>query len=95
MNMRRMYGIGPEEYDRMVEEQSGKCLICRLPPSGKGKNAVLHIDHCHETGRVRGLLCSNCNWGIGLFKDDPEILRRAMEYVEGGDLGDFAPAGRE
>lgn len=94
-NRKRAYGVTQEQFDQMVAEQNGLCLICGNPPSGKGKSNILHVDHCHDTGRIRGLLCTNCNCGIGFFKDDPELVKKALAYLEGGGLGDFAPSGRE
>jgi hypothetical protein len=58
----------------MFEAQSGLCAICRTAPA-------LHVDHDHATGKVRALLCFNCNGGLGQFKDDPAVLREAAEYV--------------
>lgn len=73
-----------DEYNTMVEVQKGLCLICDRPPRGNGKtNMRLHIDHCHNTGTVRGLLCQTCNVMIGLSGDDPEILNRAVQYLLG------------
>lgn len=70
----RNYGLTPEEYRRMWEEQEGLCAIC-------GKEAT-QIDHDHETGRVRGLLCSRCNYGIGALGDNVRGLRRALRYLK-------------
>lgn len=61
----------------MAEAQGGKCAICKSAGSGK-----LHVDHCHESGKVRQLLCNTCNGGLGLFKDNPELMRVAAQYVE-------------
>lgn len=81
----RSYGITVEEYDQMLERQNGVCAICDEEcPSGQ----QLAVDHCHETGRVRGLLCCNCNRGVGLFKDKPKRLLRAAEYLEDTHSGD-------
>jgi hypothetical protein len=71
------YGITVEEYNGMVDEQSGLCAICSICPS-----SPLVIDHCHSTGEVRGLLCILCNQAIGMLKDDPEILQSAIEYLK-------------
>ncbi|WP_347878324.1 endonuclease VII domain-containing protein [Streptomyces sp. KS 21] len=60
----------------MVAAQGGLCCICLKAPA-------VHVDHCHETGRVRGVLCFNCNSAIGKLGDDPDILRRAISYLEG------------
>lgn len=65
-----------EEYNGMVSEQSGKCAIC-----GRILWDDLRVDHDHTTGKVRGLLCDNCNWGLGNFKDNPELLRKAVDYL--------------
>jgi hypothetical protein len=83
--------VTQEQFDQMVENQNGLCLICGKPPSGKGKSAILHVDHCHDTGKVRGLLCTNCNCGIGFFKDDPELVKKALAYLEDGGSSDVAP----
>lgn len=72
-------GATEEWYYRTLEEQDGKCAICGGEPNGAGR---LHIDHCHTAGTPRGLLCTNCNPGIGYFKDDPALLRAAIEYLE-------------
>jgi len=74
-----VYGITIEQYGEMLEAQGGVCAICREPcPSGKN----LAVDHCHETGAVRGLLCARCNSGIGQFLDSPDRLRAAIGYLE-------------
>lgn len=75
------YGIGISKYNEMLENQNGVCAICANPPSGHKKR--LCVDHCHETGTVRGLLCDACNVGLGRFKDDPELLVSAISYLEG------------
>lgn len=69
------YGVSPEEYDRMC---AGGCMICG-GSCGTGKR--LAVDHDHETGAVRGVLCAACNLGLGKFKDNPWLLRRAIEYL--------------
>lgn len=81
------YGITPEGYQAMIEAQGGGCAICGISQSQLWKddwNHPLEIDHCHDTGRVRGLLCSSCNVSLGRFKHDPILLRRAAEYLERG-----------
>lgn len=72
------YGITIEEYNTMLKNQDNKCKICN---SLKGARN-LHIDHCHETGKVRGLLCANCNTGIGNLKDNIELLEKAINYLK-------------
>jgi hypothetical protein len=74
-HLRRRYGITAEDADLMLERQGGLCAICRAAPAA-------HVDHDHETGAVRALLCFNCNGGLGQFKDDPVVLRAAADYIE-------------
>jgi hypothetical protein len=76
--LKQTYGLTPEDYDRMLEAQGGGCAICGKAPR---PDISLHIDHDHETGRIRGLLCFTCNNGLGQFQDDPELLIAAAEYV--------------
>jgi hypothetical protein len=76
--LQKNYGISLEEYRTLVEKQKGLCLICQKAPEDK----ALAVDHCHATGRVRGLLCIPCNVGLGNFKDDPKLLQKAAEYLE-------------
>jgi hypothetical protein len=72
------YGISELEYLMMEAAQSGVCAICARPPQPR---TVLVVDHNHESGVVRGLLCSDCNTGIGLLHDDPVLLRAAIAYL--------------
>ena len=84
MKQLERYGITVEQHDVMLTTQDGLCAICGQPPDPGGVRATsrLHTDHDHLTGRVRGLLCNNCNRGIGCFADDPARLRAAAEYIE-------------
>ncbi len=75
----RRYAITEQQWSEMLARQGGKCAICHAAEAG-GKGGW-HIDHCHETGRVRGLLCHHCNTGLGLFKDDPDLLTKALHYL--------------
>jgi hypothetical protein len=77
-NLRLNHGITLVEYEALLEAQDGLCAICDGAPNGSG---ALHVDHDHESGRIRGLLCSNCNRGIGHLQDDPVILERAIGYL--------------
>lgn len=63
-----------------IEKHSGKCDLCGRDPDGRWKE--LHMDHCHTTNQFRGMLCGECNTGIGKFQDDPELLRKVARYVE-------------
>jgi len=74
----RRVGLTIEDYEQMFENQDGVCAICANPPGKK----MLAIDHNHETGEVRGLLCGSCNTGIGLLQDSPDILAAALEYLQ-------------
>lgn len=74
----KKYGATIGDYDRMFAEQDGKCAICRRPPP-PGRN--LDVDHDHVLGGLRGLLCNNCNRGIGHLKDDPVMCRSAADYL--------------
>jgi hypothetical protein len=80
----RNYRITSEQHDEMLADQHGLCAICGQPPKPEGVRAAsrLHVDHDHETGRVRGLLCLNCNRGIGAFGDDANLLRLAADYLD-------------
>lgn len=80
-DLMREYGISHEQYQCLVVKSGGVCGICQEPFNDKPTHAM-HIDHCHETGRVRGLLCARCNRGLGLFRDNPRFLRNAAGYVE-------------
>jgi hypothetical protein len=77
-HLKRKYGITPEEYDARLAEQGGGCAVCGRPPKA-GKS--LHVDHDHETGYVRGLLCFSCNAALGHFQDDLERIDAALIYV--------------
>lgn len=80
----RRYGLTESEYDLLVAVQKNRCAICGDPPDAQGRNReTLHIDHDAVTGRVRGLLCSRCNTGIGLLREDERILTAALAYLAG------------
>lgn len=79
------YGITDADLARMKEEQDHKCYLCGSEGFVIGKNnhsEKLAVDHCHDTGKVRRLLCPNCNRALGLFKDNPDVLRKAANYLE-------------
>ena len=88
----RKYGITPERYAEMLEAQGGVCAICHENETVIDRKThapkLLAVDHCHETKRVRGLLCWRCNTSIGKFKHDPDLLRRAALYCEEADPDD-------
>ena len=86
---KRQYGLTPERYAEMEREQDFRCAICRKQETmmtvgevTKEKVFRLSVDHCHKTKKVRGLLCSKCNRGIGNLNDDIELVRNALAYLE-------------
>lgn len=74
----KLYGVTPEQYVNMYDAQGGGCAICHQPCMTK----QLSVDHCHQTGKVRALLCDRHNRALGYFDDSPELLRAAAEYLE-------------
>lgn len=79
-HLKRQYNLSIEEYNTKLKEQGHKCFLCGKDELDlKGK---LHVDHDHITGKVRGLLCINCNTGLGHFKDNIELLSKAIGYLE-------------
>lgn len=80
--LRTHYGITYDDYLKMLAEQGGGCAICK--GTSPGRKGVTHfsVDHCHATNRVRGLLCTSCNNGLGRFKDSPTFLENAIAYLK-------------
>jgi Recombination endonuclease VII len=79
-NLKKLYNITADRFDEMVQEQEGKCAICSDDITNSGKNPC--VDHNHKTGNVRSILCQNCNFAIGGFKEDVNILNSAIEYLD-------------
>ena len=77
----RNYGLCKEDFEMMLVEQKNKCIICGFEFTEESKSTRPHVDHCHDSGEVRGLLCGNCNAGLGQFKDDTQKLQSAIEYL--------------
>ena len=78
-DLKKNYGMTIEEFDAILASQGSQCAICRVDePGGKG---AWHVDHNHLTGDLRGLLCHNCNLGLGHFQDSPDLLRKAIQYL--------------
>jgi hypothetical protein len=77
--LRRTFGITVEQYNEIFNKQNGRCAICDRHQS-EFKNS-LAVDHCHETNKVRGLLCFHCNTSLGHFRDNPALLKKAIEYI--------------
>lgn len=92
--LKRDYGISVAQYEKMFDDQEGCCAICsRFLTSqitevrAESKRDVAHVDHCHSTNAVRGLLCFNCNVGLGKFKDDETLLLAAARYLAQANRG--------
>ena len=85
-HIRRTYGISWEDYLTLFAKQSGQCGICKVPLATHittdNKHEVAHIDHCHTTNKIRGLLCNKCNTGIGWFNDSALTCKLAANYIE-------------
>ena len=78
-HIKKSYGLTVEDFNRMWDEQNGRCFICSEPlVLGIG----CHIDHDHESNTVRKLLCKGCNNGIGFLKENSELLRKAADYLD-------------
>ena len=81
---KRVYDLEPREYEALLTTQGGGCAICGSSTPTLNHNETrpnLYVDHCHTSGAVRGLLCGSCNGGLGLFKDNPERLKAAIQYL--------------
>jgi hypothetical protein len=78
--LKKKYGITPEKYDEMLSEQDYKCYICHKHEDKLDRS--LAVDHCHSTGKVRGLLCGNCNRFLGQINDDIDTAKRIYEYLQ-------------
>jgi len=77
----KSYGLTLEDYDDLFESQGGGCAICGSKSPKTPRNGRFCIDHNHETGEIRGLLCAPCNRALGLFGDDPKTINRAVQYL--------------
>lgn len=77
--LKHRYGINQEDYDNLLESQNYKCAICKR--DSREMAYFLHVDHCHENGHVRGLLCSPCNVFLGIMKDDVSLISNAITYL--------------
>jgi hypothetical protein len=85
--LRKAYDMSIDDYERLLRAQGGRCAVCGtqdpvLPRGSSSSGLTFAIDHDHQTGQIRGLLCTPCNLGIGNLGDDPERLRRAAAYLD-------------
>lgn len=79
-NRKKQWGLTREQFEQMKADQGGRCAICGTEYwGGKHKEAI--IDHCHKTGKIRGLLCNRCNQAMGKFEDDPDLLEKVVVYL--------------
>ena len=81
VDLKRRYGISEIQYQSMLKQQDGKCALCRSEDIGRKGAVHFCVDHNHNTGDVRGLLCHNCNVVLGKIKDSKEWLHRALQYL--------------
>ena len=83
-NLKHNYGLSLEAYEKMLTNQNGLCAICKRPETATVNGKIYHlaVDHNHETGKNRGLLCAACNIGIGKLKDDILIMESAIQYLQ-------------
>ncbi len=86
-HLKHKYGITIEQYESMLESQNGLCKLCGKPEWIKANFSedirLLSVDHCHDTGRIRGLLCGNCNTAIGILGDTEQSIERVYKYMKG------------
>lgn len=84
-HLKREFDLTPEAFQSLLEEQGGGCAICQTKMTGlkeRGRRErSLHVDHCHKTKAVRGILCHRCNFGLGHFRDNPALLETAAQYL--------------
>lgn len=79
--IQKRFGLTPACYQKLLQGQDGRCAICRKTPEENGQR--LAVDHCHHTERIRGLLCKDCNLGIGRLGDTVAAVERALNYLKG------------
>lgn len=83
---RKKYGLSVKEYEEILVAQNSKCAICLVKLQARGSGT--HLDHCHKTGNIRAFLCTNCNRGLGHFKDSIESLESAITYLKAHNSSD-------
>jgi hypothetical protein len=77
-----LYGIGSAQFDQIMAAQGGACALCGMQLDGESKKTTAHVDHCHSTGKVRGILCHQCNVLLGNARESPALLAAAITYLE-------------
>lgn len=84
-NLKHRFGVDLEWYEKQFKKQNYSCAICQTKTNktvGDRQFWNFSVDHCHDSGKIRGILCNNCNRALGLFQDNPELLKKAASYVE-------------
>ncbi|WP_084206625.1 endonuclease VII domain-containing protein [Segniliparus rugosus] len=81
-HLKKKYGLTIEQYEEMVAVRGNKCDICGRTPIEVGDSRRLSVDHCHKTGRIRGLLCRWCNTAIGQLQDSVQVMENAIKYMK-------------
>lgn len=81
-HLKRNFGISIEQYNELLKNQNYSCVICGTKETQDRRSGYLSVDHCHKSGKIRGLLCGTCNRGLGYFKDNPELLYNAFSYLK-------------
>lgn len=86
-HIKSTYGLSASDYKQLLDDCNGTCSICNQKETAtiRGKVCELTVDHCHQSGKVRGLLCRQCNVGLGNFKDNVGLLQSAIKYLEGSE----------
>jgi hypothetical protein len=79
--LKHKFNITQDDYEKMLQSQDGLCRICHKESNNKVQKHF-HVDHNHETGKIRGLLCNKCNMGLGMFNDNKDLIKKAMDYLE-------------
>jgi len=81
LHLQRSYDMTIDQYEALVEQQNGRCAICKKRVTKDSRGRTFAVDHCHQCFRLRGLLCTKCNLAIGLLEDDPTIMQAAIRHV--------------
>lgn len=82
-HLKERYGITMEQYGLLLAKQGGGCAICGRTQTWVTKKGSLSVDHDHQTGKIRGLLCHPCNRALGFFREDPDLIQHALDYLRG------------
>ena len=81
-HLKKYYGITLDDYDTMLKSQNNSCATCKTKTPSGTSTKYFHVDHCHTTNKVRGLLCSRCNMALGILKEDMDVLSNLILYLK-------------